>query len=182
MVNLKATVRVRTKNGLYPVYIRFTMKSNKGGKQKSTPDKECRMCLLSCYCLTLFAGDVFNALLMTTSSKLCVEEFVETLAAYVFADETTGEDDDVGVVVLSNEVSNLWLPNKTGTDALMLVEGHGDAFARTAHSDAWIYFAFLDAFSQCVAIGGIVTGFFGIGAVVLVLIAFLFEIFLDELL
>lgn len=24
MVNLKATIRVRTKNGLYPVYIRFT--------------------------------------------------------------------------------------------------------------------------------------------------------------
>ena len=24
MVNLKATVRVKTKNGLYPVYIRFT--------------------------------------------------------------------------------------------------------------------------------------------------------------
>ena len=36
--------------------------------------------------LTLFAGDVFNALLMTTSSKLCVEEFVEALAAYVFAE------------------------------------------------------------------------------------------------
>ena len=118
---------------------------------------------------------------MTTSSKLCVEEFVKTLAAYVFADETTGEDNHVGVVVLANEVSNLGLPNKTGTDALVLVEGHGDAFARTAHGDARIYFAFLDAFSQCVAIGGIVTGFFGIGAVVLVLVAFFLEIFLDEL-
>ena len=32
--DLKATVRVRTKNGLYPVYIRFTMRSNKGGKQR----------------------------------------------------------------------------------------------------------------------------------------------------
>ena len=132
--------------------------------------------------LTLFAGDVFNALLMATSCKFCVEEFVETLAAHVFADETTGEDDDVGVVVLTDEVGNLWLPNKSGTDALMLVEGHGDAFARTAHGNTWIYFAFLDAFSQCVAIGGIVTGFFGVGAIVLVLIAFLFEIFLDELL
>ena len=132
--------------------------------------------------LTLFAGNGFDALLMATSCKFCVEEFVEALAAYVFADETTGEDDDVGVVVLTDEVGNLWLPNKSGTDALMLVEGHGDAFARTAHGDAWIDFAFLDAFSQCVAIGGIVTGFFGIGAVVLVLVAFLFEIFLDELL
>ena len=131
--------------------------------------------------MTLFTGDVFNALLMATSCKLCVEEFVETLTAYVFADESAREDNDVGIVVLTDEVGNFGLPNKTGTDALMLVEGHGDAFARTAHGDAWIYFAFLDAFSQCVAIGGIVTRLFGIGAVVLVLIAFLFKILLDEL-
>ena len=131
--------------------------------------------------MTLFAGDVFNALLMATSCKLSIEEFVKALAAYVFADESAREDNDVGVVVLTDEVGNLWLPNKSGTDALMLVEGHGDAFARTAHGDAWIYFAFLDAFSQCVAIGGIVARLFGIGAVVLVLIAFLLKIFLDEL-
>ena len=139
------------------------------------------MCLFSSYCLTLFTGDVLNALLMATSCKLCIEEFVEALTAYVFADESAREDNDVGVVVLTDEVGNLGLPNKTGTDALMLVEGHGDAFARTAHGDAGIYFAFLDAFSQCVAIGGIVTRFFGIGAVVLVLVAFLLKIFLDEL-
>ena len=131
--------------------------------------------------MTLFAGNIFDALLMATSCKLCIEKFVETLTAYVFADESAREDNDVGVVVLTDEVGNLGLPNKTGTDALMLVESHGDAFARTAHGDAWIYFAFLDAFSQCVAIGGIVTGFFGIGAVVLVLVAFLLKIFLDEL-
>ena len=132
--------------------------------------------------LTLFAGNGFDALLMATSCKFCVEEFVEALAAYVFADETTGEDDDVGVVVLTDEVGNLWLPNKSGTDALELVEAHGDAFARTAHGDARIDFAFLDAFSQCMAVGGIVAGLFCVGAIVLVLITFLFEIFLDELL
>ena len=139
------------------------------------------MCLFCGYCLTLFTGDVFNALLMATSCKFGVEKFVEALTAHVFADETTWEDDDVVVVVLTDEVGNFGLPNKTGTDALMLVEGQGDAFARTAHGDAWIYFAFLDAFSQSVAIGGIVTRLFGIGAVVLVLIAFLFKILLDEL-
>lgn len=32
------------------------------------------------------------------------------------------------------------------------------------------------------AIGGVVAGFFSVGAVVLILVAFLFEIFLDELL
>ena len=118
--------------------------------------------------LMLLAGDVFNALLVATTCKFGVEELVETLTAYVFGDETTREDDDVGVVVLTDEVGNFWLPNKACTDALVLVEGHGDAFARTAHGDAWIDFAFLDAFGQSVTVGGIVAGLFSIGAVVLV--------------
>ena len=71
--------------------------------------------------LTLFAGNGFDALLMATSCKFCVEEFVEALAAYVFADETTGEDDDVGIVVLADEVGYLRLPYKTSAYALMLV-------------------------------------------------------------
>ena len=114
--------------------------------------------------MTLFAGDVFDALLMAATCKLGVEEFVETLTAYVLGDESAREDDDVGVVVLTDEVGNLGLPNKTGTDALVLVD-----------------FAFLDAFSQSMAIGGVVAGLFGVGAVVLVLVAFLLKIFLDEL-
>lgn len=132
--------------------------------------------------LVLFARDVFNALLMATACKLGVEELVETLATHIFADEATGEDDDVGIVVLTDEVGNLGLPNKSGTDVLVLVEGHGDAFAGAAHGDAGIDFAFLDAFSQCMTVCSIVAGLFGVGAVVLVLVAFLFEVFLDELL
>ena len=77
----------------------------------------------------LFARNIFDALLMATTCELSVEEFVEALTAYVFGDEAAREDDDVGVVVLTDEVGNLWLPYKTGTDALVLVEGHGDAFA-----------------------------------------------------
>jgi len=119
---------------------------------------------------------------MATTCKLSVEEFVEALAAHFFTDESAGEDDDVGVVVLADEVSNLGLPNKTGTNALVLVEGHGDTFSRTAHGDTWIYFAFLDAFSQCMTIGGIVATVFGVSAVVLIFNALLLQVALDELL
>ena len=77
----------------------------------------------------LFARNVLDALLMATTCELGVEELVEALTAYVLGDEAAREDDDVGVVVLTDEVGNLWLPYKTGTDALVLVEGHGDAFA-----------------------------------------------------
>ena len=77
----------------------------------------------------LLDGDVVDAGLVTTAGELCLEELVEALAACLLGDETAGEDDDVGVVVLADEVGNLGLPDKACTDALMLVERHGDAFA-----------------------------------------------------
>ena len=66
---------------------------------------------------------------MATACELGVEEFVEALAAGFFGDETAGKDDDIGIVVFADEVGYLGLPHKTGTDLLVLVEGHGDAFA-----------------------------------------------------
>ena len=131
---------------------------------------------------SLLAGDVLDALLMTASGKLGVEELVEALAAHVFADEAAREDNHVGVVVLADEVSNLWLPNKAGTDTLVLVEGHGDAFSRTAHGDATFHLACFYAFSQCVAVSGIVAAVFGVGAVILVFNALFLQVALDELL
>ena len=41
------------------------------------------------FSMLLFAGNVLNTLLVTTSSKFCVEELVEALTAHFFADETT---------------------------------------------------------------------------------------------
>ena len=97
--------------------------------------------------IRLLARNRLDALLMAASCKLSVEELVKALTAYFLADEATGEDYDIGIVVLADEVGNLGLPNKSGTNLLVLVEGHGDAFARTTHSDAWIDFTLLDAFS-----------------------------------
>ena len=132
--------------------------------------------------MLLFARNVFDALLMTSTSKLCIEEFVEALTANFFGDEATREDNHVGIVVLTNEVGDLWLPNKTCTNALVLVEGHGDAFAGAAHGDATFYLTCFDAFSQLVAIGGIVAAVFGVGAVVFVFNALFLQVALDELL
>ena len=66
---------------------------------------------------------------MSSACKLGVEELVEALTACLLADESAGEDDDVGIVVLADEVGYLRLPYKTSAYALMLVEGHGDTFA-----------------------------------------------------
>ena len=79
--------------------------------------------------LATAARDVLDALLVATTGEFGLEELVEALAAHFLGDEAAWEDDDVGIVVLADEVSDLWLPNETGTDALVLVEGHRDAFA-----------------------------------------------------
>ena len=77
----------------------------------------------------MFARNVLDALLMATAGELGVEKLVEALAAGFFGDETTGENYDVGIVVLTDKVGYFGLPHEAGTDLLMLVEGHGDAFA-----------------------------------------------------
>lgn len=76
----------------------------------------------------LLARNIFDALLVASASELCVEEFVKALTACLLADESAWEDDDVGIVVLADEMCNLWLPHKTCTYLLVLVESHRDAF------------------------------------------------------
>ena len=61
---------------------------------------------------------------MASACKRSLEEFIETLTTYFLADETTGEDYDVGIVVFADEMSYLRLPHKSGTYALVLVECH----------------------------------------------------------
>ena len=47
---------------------------------------------------------------MSSACKLGVEELVEALTACLLADESAGEDDDVGIVVLADEVGYLGGP------------------------------------------------------------------------
>lgn len=136
---------------------------------------------MSCV-VELFHGDVVNACLVMSSGKRCLEEFVETQATCLLADETTWEYNDVGIVVLADEMSNLRFPNQAGTDALVLVEGHGDAFTAAAHGNTGGYFSFLNAFGQCMAIGGVVAAVLRVGSVVLVFYALLLKVCLDKLL
>ena len=105
---------------------------------------------------------------MATTSELCGEEFVETLSAGFLGDEASRKDDDVRIVVFANEVSYLWLPHQSGTNALMFVECHANALTATTHSDSGIYFASLDAFCQCVSVSGIIATVLGVGAIILV--------------
>lgn len=118
---------------------------------------------------------------MATTCEFGGEELVEALAANLFADEAAREDDDVGIVVLADEVGNLGTPDEAGANLLMLVERHRDAFAAAAHGDAGIAFTGFDGVGQSMAEGSIVAAFLGVGAVIVILDTLLIEVFLDKL-
>lgn len=124
----------------------------------------------------------FDTLLMASSFEIGGEEFVHDAACHIVVDESAWHYEHVGIVVLTDEMGNLWYPAEAGTYGLVLVERHADAFAAAAHSYAWIDFAIFDSFCKFVAELGVVAAFFGICAVVLVGDALFVEILLDELL
>ena len=64
----------------------------------------------------------------------------------------------------------------------MLVQRHVDALAAAADGNARIHLALLDALGQRMAKVTVVARLLGVRAIVLVLIALLFKILLDELL
>ena len=61
---------------------------------------------------------------MATALKGGVQILVHDLAGHVVVYETAGHYKNVGVIVLTDKVSNLGDPAESGADALMLVEGH----------------------------------------------------------
>ena len=129
----------------------------------------------------LLNGNLVDTVLMTATLKLCREVFVHNLARQVLVNEPTGHHQHVGIVVLTDEVGNLRNPAQAGTDALMLVQRHVDAFARAADGNAGEHLALLDATSQGMAEVAVVAGILGVSAVVLVGVALFFKVFLDEL-
>ena len=82
-----------------------------------------------------FHWNLVDTLLMTTAFKFRREEFIHNLASHFFVDKTTRHYENVGIVVLSDEMSNLRNPTKSCTNALMLVERHVNAFTTTANGN-----------------------------------------------
>ena len=126
-------------------------------------------------------GNLVYALLMATTLKLSRKVLVHDFARHVLVDETPGHHQHVGIVVLTDEVGYLGYPAQTGTDALVFVERHVDAFARAADGYARINLALLDATRQCMAEIAIVARSLAVGSVVLVGQTLLVEILLYEL-
>ena len=118
---------------------------------------------------------------MAPSLKIGGEKLVEDLAGHVVVDEAARQDKHVSVVVLADEMRNLGYPAQASADALVLVERHGDALARSADADAGVDLAALHALGQGVAEVGIVAAFLAEGAIILICDASLVEVLLDKL-
>ena len=118
---------------------------------------------------------------MATAFEIGGEELVHYLRGHIGINETTGHHEDVGIVVLADEMGNLWNPTQTGSDGLVLVERHVDAFAGAADGDAGIDLAGFDAARQGVAEVAVVARVLAVGAVVLPCNTALIEVLFDEL-
>ena len=118
---------------------------------------------------------------MASTLELGGEVLVHDGAGSLLRDETAWHHQHIGIIVLTDEMGNLRNPAETCADALMLVERHVDALTRTTDGDTREHLALLDALSQCMTEVAIVARVLGISAIVLILVALLFEVFLHEL-
>ena len=130
----------------------------------------------------LLYGNAVNAGLVATSFEGGGQVLVHDLAGHIVVDETAGHYKYVGIIVLTDEVSNLGDPAESGADTLMLVQSHGDTLSAAAHGYTLLYLSVLYATGQCMAVIGIVATIGSIGAVVLELQPLLLQVFYHELL
>ena len=127
-------------------------------------------------------GTAVHASLMATALEGGVQILVHDLAGHIGIDETAGHYQYVGIIVLTDKVSNLGNPAESGTDTLMLVQSHGDTLSAAAHGYTLLYLTVLYAAGKCMTVIGIVATVGSIGAVVLELQPLLLQVFNNKLL
>ena len=119
---------------------------------------------------------------MSSAFEGGVEKCFDAASGFVGMNETTGHDEHVGVVVLTGESGYFFHPYESGTNALVLVQSHGDAFAAAADGNAAFYLALFDSLCQSMTEVGVITTFFGVASVVFVFYVVFAQILLDNLL
>ena len=107
--------------------------------------------------------------LVTSTFKVGREELFHNGRCGGGINEASRHNKYVGIIVLTDEMSNLGYPTESGAYALVLVERHGNAFTATADGNARVAFAFLDSLGQWVRIVGIVAASCAVRAEVFVL-------------
>ena len=109
-------------------------------------------------------GNFVDATLVAASEEIGVEERVNQLDGFLWRDETAGQHNHVGVVVLARKLCYGFVPTQGSSYALMLVEGHCHALACAAHGYSRIALAAF--YGSCAGVGvvGVVATGFAVGA------------------
>lgn len=137
--------------------------------------------LFSCWGLTAYRN-LRNATRMAAAFKGSAEELVENGLCLLVCYEAPRHYQYVGIIMLTYQLSNLLVPGKTGTDALVLVQGHSHALAATADADTRIDFSTLHGLTQSMGKVRIVATHVTEATEILVRITVLIKILLYKLL
>ena len=100
--------------------------------------------------------NLVHTLLVASALKGCGEELVHNLTSHIVVDKATWHHEYIGIVVLTDEMSNLRNPAQTSTYLLVLVQRDADTFTRATDSNARINLATLDTLSQCMTEIGLI--------------------------
>lgn len=101
------------------------------------------------------------------------EKFVEDSFGCLVVDESARKNNAVGIIVLTDQLSDILVPNQSGSYTLVLVQGHSHAFATTTDANTWINLTALNAFCQWVGEVWVVYAFVTVCTIILYRIAFL---------
>ena len=80
---------------------------------------------------------------MTTSFKLCREEFSQYHVRFFCADKASRHHKNIGVIMLTGQVCNLCIPAKSSTYSLMLVQSHVDSVSTAADCNTFSLLNFI---------------------------------------
>lgn len=118
---------------------------------------------------------------MASAVEVCLKESVDTLNCDFRLDETAWEDEDIGIVVSTGQTGKLGSPAESGTDALVLVEGHADTVAGAADCDCRVDDTVLDSESAGMSEIGIVAAIGRISAEIAIFDSLRFEVADDDI-
>lgn len=93
-----------------------------------------------------------DAVLVSASLELMVQVGINDGFSFFKTDEAAGHGADVCVVVSSGERGDFGSPTKSGPNAAVFVERHGDAVAAAANGNALFNFSIFNGFGKPVRI------------------------------
>ena len=89
------------------------------------------------------ARNLVDTTLVTTTFELGGKEYFDEFDSFLRRDVVSRQSDDIGIVVLTSEASEWFVPAECSADALVVVASHSDAVTCRADGDTEIVGAIL---------------------------------------